>query len=72
MKIYFQNKAVKLRHSILGLVCPECLFYRIAPCPFGTSTILDCDNKKFVDATFCQYDGQDLQDRCASPPYRVL
>lgn len=45
MKIYFQNKAVKLSHSILGLVCPECLFYRISPCPFGTSTILDCDSK---------------------------
>lgn len=33
-----------------------------AKIPVGRCQILDCDNKKFVGATFCQYDGQDLED----------
>lgn len=33
-----------------------------AKIPVGKCQILDCDNKKFVDATFCQYDYEDLED----------
>ncbi|MBR3605863.1 MAG: hypothetical protein IKL52_07530 [Candidatus Gastranaerophilales bacterium] len=33
-----------------------------AKIPVGKCQILDCESRKFVDATFCQYDGQDLQD----------
>ena len=33
-----------------------------AKIPVGKCRILDCNNKKFVDATFCQYDYKDLDD----------
>lgn len=33
-----------------------------AKIPVGKCQILDCDNKRFVGATFCEYDGEDLED----------
>lgn len=33
-----------------------------AKIPVGKCQILDCYNKKFVEATFCQYDSEDLED----------
>lgn len=45
MKVYFQNKAARLKlHNIIP-TCISCLFYTGVPCPFGTSTILDCHGK---------------------------
>jgi hypothetical protein len=43
MKIYFKNKAAKLKLSSLTPTCKRCPF--VIPCPFGTATILDCHGK---------------------------
>lgn len=46
MKIYFKNKAAKLKFSILNSTCFRCPFcYITINCPLRTSTIVDCDNK---------------------------
>lgn len=45
MKIYFRNKAAKLKLGSLVPTCPRCPFYICDPCPFGVSIIVDCCNK---------------------------
>lgn len=46
MKIYFQDRAAKLKNSIEGYSCKRCPFYiKLHPCPFCTSTVVDCSNK---------------------------
>ena len=45
MKIYFKNKAAKLKLSSSYPACNRCPFYVSVPCPFGTSTIADCSGK---------------------------
>lgn len=45
MKIYFQNKVAKFKPHSLVPTCKSCLFYMGVPCPFGTSTIVDCGGK---------------------------
>ena len=47
MKIYFRNKAAKLKFGDLGLTCQKCPFYEITPCPFETFIIVDCADKGF-------------------------
>jgi len=43
MKIYFRNKAAKLKLSSLTPTCKRCPFYNMPyPCPFYSSTILNC------------------------------
>ena len=44
MKIYFQNKAARLKLSSLVPTCKRCPFMSVS-CPFGTSTILNCYGK---------------------------
>jgi hypothetical protein len=45
MKIYFKNKAARLRFSSSTATCKRCPFYVCTPCPFEGSTIVDCDGK---------------------------
>lgn len=45
MKIYFQNKAARLKLNDLIPTCKRCPFFGVNPCPFGTFTIIDCDCK---------------------------
>lgn len=45
MKIYYRNKAVKLKLHNLVPTCKNCLFYMGVHCPFGKSTIIDCGGK---------------------------
>lgn len=45
MKIYFRNKAARLKLSLGIPSCKKCPFYVNVPCPFGTSTIVDCYGK---------------------------
>ena len=45
MKIYFQNKAARLKLNSLIRSCKRCPFYKVIPCPFGTSTMADCYGK---------------------------
>lgn len=45
MKIYFKNKAARLRLRSLFAACKSCPFNIGIPCPFGTSTIVDCYGK---------------------------
>lgn len=45
MKIYFQNKVAKFKLHNLVPTCKRCLFYEDVFCPFGKSTILDCNGK---------------------------
>lgn len=53
MKIYYRNKAVKLKLHNLVPTCKNCLFYMGVPCPFGTSTIVDCCGKGWwIDGEF--------------------
>ena len=44
MKINFRNKAARLKLSSLTPTCNRCPFVSV-PCPFGTSTIVDCYGK---------------------------
>lgn len=44
MKIYFKNKAARLRLRSLFAACKSCPFVSVL-CPFGTSTIVDCYGK---------------------------
>lgn len=45
MKIHFRNKAARLKLSSSYPTCNRCPFYIAAPCPFGTSVIVDCNSK---------------------------
>lgn len=45
MKIYFKNKAAKLKLGIFYATCGKCPFYVGVRCPFDTSTIVDCNGK---------------------------
>lgn len=45
MKINFRNKAARLKLRSLVPTCKRCPFYVSSPCPFGTFTIVDCNNK---------------------------
>jgi hypothetical protein len=46
MKIYFRNKAARLKLSSLTPTCRRCPFYVVVPCPFDTSsTVIDCYGK---------------------------
>lgn len=45
MKIYFQNKAARLKLSSSYPTCNRCPFYEVIPCPFCTSTMADCYSK---------------------------
>jgi hypothetical protein len=45
MKINFRNKAAKLKLSSSTATCKRCPFDVVVPCPFETSTIVDCDGK---------------------------
>ena len=44
MKIYFRNKAARLKFNSSAVTCLRCPFVSVS-CPFGTSTILDCYSK---------------------------
>ena len=44
MKIYFKNRAAKLKKLNGGYSCNRCPFYD-AVCPIFSSTILDCDSR---------------------------
>jgi hypothetical protein len=45
MKIYFRNKAARLKLSSLNPTCDRCPFYVCTPCPFYTPTVTNCDGK---------------------------
>lgn len=45
MKIYFQNKAAKLKHNLFIIDCKRCPFLVGVPCPFSTGTTIDCYSK---------------------------
>lgn len=47
MKIYFRNKAAKLKRYKLGNSCERCPFFkmRATNCPWSTLTVVDCYGK---------------------------
>lgn len=46
MKIYFRNRAAKLKWRREGYSCRRCPFdSAYLRCPFGEATIVDCSNK---------------------------
>lgn len=45
MKIYFQNKAAKLKLGILYATCERCPFKAGILCSFGFPTTINCQDK---------------------------
>jgi hypothetical protein len=54
MKIYFRNKAARLKRHNHGNSCGRCPFFRpIILCPWNTSATVDCYGKgHWVDGEF--------------------
>jgi hypothetical protein len=47
MKVYFRNKAARLKQIDLNPTCRKCLFYENIHCRYETSEPLDCDGKGY-------------------------